>query len=104
MAESTIVTPREQLLYILEDLTEEDLKKFKWLLNVLEDFPAIPKSRLEKANRLDTVEEMVRIYGSDSVEVTKRVLIQMNKNDLVQRLAYAILNPEDTLSFQGLCL
>uniref|UniRef100_A0A667WU39 Pyrin domain-containing protein n=1 Tax=Myripristis murdjan TaxID=586833 RepID=A0A667WU39_9TELE len=89
-----MVTPREQLLYILEDLTEEDLKKFKWFLNqpdILEDFPAIPKSRLEKADRLDTVEEMVRIYGSDSVEVTKRVLIQMNRSDLVQRLAYTLL-------------
>ncbi|XP_029913861.1 uncharacterized protein LOC115363732 [Myripristis murdjan] len=99
--ESTMVTPREQLLYILEDLTEEDLKKFKWFLNqpdILEDFPAIPKSRLEKADRLDTVEEMVRIYGSDSVEVTKRVLIQMNRSDLVQRLAYASLNPKEILA------
>ncbi|XP_029923613.1 NACHT, LRR and PYD domains-containing protein 12-like, partial [Myripristis murdjan] len=85
-----MATLKEQLLGVLEDLGKEDLNKFKWFLKdaeIMSPSPAIPKSKLEKANRLVTVDLMVQIYGKNTVEVTKKVLSKMNKNDLVQRLS-----------------
>uniref|UniRef100_A0A668A346 Pyrin domain-containing protein n=1 Tax=Myripristis murdjan TaxID=586833 RepID=A0A668A346_9TELE len=81
-----------QLLSVLEDLGKEDLKGFQWFLQnaeIMSPFPAIPKSKLETADRMDTVDLMVQTYGKDPVEVTKKVLSKMNKNDLVQRLSAA---------------
>lgn len=56
----TMVTPVE-LLEILEVFVEAEFKKFKWLLqqaDILEGFPAIPKSQLENADRLETVDQI----------------------------------------------
>lgn len=80
-----------QLLRVLEDLGENELKHFKWFLGqpgILKDFPAIPKSRLERADRLDTVDEMVQMYGAESADVTMRVLSKIGRKDLVHHLAY----------------
>uniref|UniRef100_A0A668ADQ4 B30.2/SPRY domain-containing protein n=1 Tax=Myripristis murdjan TaxID=586833 RepID=A0A668ADQ4_9TELE len=85
-----MATPKEQLLGVLEDLADKDLKKFQWFLQdaeIMSPFPAIPKSKLETADRLDTVDLTVQTYGEDTVEVSKKVLSKMNKNDLVQRLS-----------------
>uniref|UniRef100_A0A667WR24 Pyrin domain-containing protein n=1 Tax=Myripristis murdjan TaxID=586833 RepID=A0A667WR24_9TELE len=84
-------TPVVLLLRVLEDLGEKELQSFKWFLQqpgILNDLPAIPKSRLETADRQDTLNEMVKTYSLYTVEVTKRVLTKMNKNDLVQQLAH----------------
>lgn len=81
---------KELLLETLDDLGEEELKTFKWFLQqaeILEDFPAIQRSRLEKADRLDTVDMIVKTYNKQSVEVTKIVLTKINRNDLVQSLS-----------------
>ncbi|XP_029922401.1 protein NLRC3-like, partial [Myripristis murdjan] len=86
-----MATPVLLLLRVLEDLGEKELKSFKWFLQqpgILNELPAIPKSRLETADRQDTLDEMVKTYSEYTVEVTKRVLTQINKNDLVQQLAH----------------
>uniref|UniRef100_A0A668A4F7 B30.2/SPRY domain-containing protein n=1 Tax=Myripristis murdjan TaxID=586833 RepID=A0A668A4F7_9TELE len=86
-----MATPVVLLFRVLEDLGEKELKSFKWFLQqpgILNELPAIPKSRLEKADRQDTLDEMVKTYSLYTVEVTKRVLTQINKNDLVQQLAH----------------
>ncbi|XP_059203367.1 NACHT, LRR and PYD domains-containing protein 12-like [Centropristis striata] len=78
-----------ELLAILEDLAGEDFKKFKWFLqqaDVLEGFPAIPKSQLVNADRLDTVDEIIDTYDKNAVEVTIKVLKLIKKNLLAQRL------------------
>lgn len=85
----TMATPVE-LLATLEDLADLEFKKFKWLLQqaeVLEGFPAISKSQLEKADRLDTVDEIIETYNKNAVEVTIIVLKMIKKNDLAQRLS-----------------
>ncbi len=85
----SMATPVE-LLAILEDLADGEFKKFKWFLqqaDVLEGFPAIAKSQLENADRLDTVDEITDTYDKDAVEVTIKVLKLIKKNDLVQRLS-----------------
>lgn len=80
----------ELLLETLDDLGDEELKTFKWFLQqaeILEDFPAIPRSRLEKADKLDTLDLIVQTYNEQSVEVAKKVLKKINRNDLVQSLS-----------------
>ncbi|XP_062293705.1 NLR family CARD domain-containing protein 3-like [Scomber scombrus] len=74
--------PKEDLLRTLQNLGENDFKTFKWYLEqpeVLEDLPTIPKSRLEKADQLDTVDLMVQTYSENTLQVTKKVLGKMNK-------------------------
>ncbi|GLD56792.1 NACHT, LRR and PYD domains-containing protein 3-like protein [Lates japonicus] len=88
---------KELLLETLEDLGDEELKIFKWFLQqaeVLEDFPAIPKSHLEKADRLDTLDLIVQAYNEQSVEVTKKVLTKINRNDLVQHFSNVSSGPK----------
>ncbi|XP_059204006.1 NACHT, LRR and PYD domains-containing protein 12-like isoform X2 [Centropristis striata] len=77
------------LLATLKDLANEEFKEFKWFLqqaDVLEGFPAIPKSQLVNADRLDTVDEIMEAYDKNAVEVTIKVLKLFKKNDLAQRL------------------
>ncbi|XP_078140899.1 protein NLRC3-like [Centroberyx gerrardi] len=96
-----MTTPVELLLKTLEDLGDKEFKKFKWFLrqdDILDGFPAIPKSRLEKADRLDTVDQMVQTYSEYSLEVTIEVLMKINKNDLVQSLSNTSSAPKETLA------
>ncbi|XP_049416992.1 NACHT, LRR and PYD domains-containing protein 12-like isoform X1 [Epinephelus fuscoguttatus] len=93
----TMTSLKEKLWITLEDLREEEFKQLKWLLQQ-EDImhtviqhvkvrPAIPVTRLEKADRQDTVVQMVQSYGTyGALEVTRKVLMKINRNDLVQRL------------------
>lgn len=83
-------THEEQLLRALKDLGDDELKEFKWYLQrseVLERFPIIPRSHLDKADRPDTVNQMLQTYCENSLEVTKKVLRKIDRNDLVQILS-----------------
>ncbi|XP_078138442.1 NACHT, LRR and PYD domains-containing protein 3-like [Centroberyx gerrardi] len=95
---------KEKLLETLEDLGDEELKKFQWFLqqdDILEGFPAIKKSRLENADRLDTVDQMVQTYNQHSLEVTKKVLMKINRNDLEQSLSNSSSGHEGDVSDVG---
>ncbi|KAF3703286.1 NLR family CARD domain-containing protein 3 CARD15-like protein Caterpiller protein 16.2 [Channa argus] len=84
------LTPEELLLRVLKDLGDNELKEFKWYLQkseVLERFPIIPKSRLDKADRPDTVDQMLQTYCKNTLEVTKKVLRKLDRNDLVRILS-----------------
>ncbi|XP_041838844.1 NACHT, LRR and PYD domains-containing protein 12-like [Melanotaenia boesemani] len=84
------MTP-EDLLNTLDDLGEDDFIKFKWFLQQADSLhgrPTIKKSRLEMANRWDTVDLMVQTYRlPGAVEVTRKVLERINRNDLLQSLS-----------------
>uniref|UniRef100_A0A672FYN9 B30.2/SPRY domain-containing protein n=1 Tax=Salarias fasciatus TaxID=181472 RepID=A0A672FYN9_SALFA len=74
-------SPRDVLLGILEDLLDEDFKRFKFHLchkGDFEGFKPIPKSRLETLDRLDTVDKMLDTYSLCTLAVTKMVLEKMN--------------------------
>uniref|UniRef100_UPI003AAF613C NLR family CARD domain-containing protein 3-like isoform X2 n=1 Tax=Centroberyx gerrardi TaxID=166262 RepID=UPI003AAF613C len=99
-----MVIVKELLLETLNDLGDEDFKSFRWFLqqdDILEGFPAIPKSRLEKADRLDTVDQMVQTYSENTLEVTKKVLMKINRNDLEQSLSNNSSGPEGDVSTVG---
>ncbi|XP_078103363.1 protein NLRC3-like isoform X2 [Sander vitreus] len=92
-------TPKEVVLGILENLGADDFEKFKWYLQgVLKDFPAIPKSKLENVNRVNTVDTMFQTYSINTIKVTRIVLVKINQNDLVENLSNIISDPAEILA------
>ncbi|XP_028459241.1 E3 ubiquitin-protein ligase TRIM21-like [Perca flavescens] len=86
------------LFNTLEDLKEEEFKKFKWHLqqrDILEGYQSIKVSKLENAERQDTVDVMVKTYKlHGALKVTKKVLEEINRNDLVQSLPDTSSGPQ----------
>lgn len=93
----------EDLLNTLEDLREEEFTKFKWYLkqrDFLGDYQTIKECDLEKADRLKTVDLMVNAYKPHGpLEVTKKVLEKISRNDLVQSLPDTSSGPEGQSTF-----
>ncbi|XP_032363660.1 E3 ubiquitin-protein ligase TRIM21 isoform X3 [Etheostoma spectabile] len=86
------------LFNTLEDLGGDEFMKFKWYLqqDLLEGYQSIKVSKLENAERLDTVDVMVNTYQLDGArKVTKKVLEMMNRKDLVQSLPDTSSGPRD---------
>uniref|UniRef100_A0A7N8XHG8 NACHT domain-containing protein n=1 Tax=Mastacembelus armatus TaxID=205130 RepID=A0A7N8XHG8_9TELE len=84
----------EDILDILEDLGEDEFKKFKWFL----EQEGIRRSQLEGTRRHNTVSLMVQRYGLDgAVEETKKVLEKIPRKDLVQSLSDISSGPEGPL-------
>ncbi|KAA8578119.1 hypothetical protein FQN60_009194, partial [Etheostoma spectabile] len=52
----------------------------------LNDFPAIPKCKLENANRHETVDMMFQTYSTKIIDVTRIVLKELDQNDLAEKL------------------
>ncbi|XP_074523024.1 NACHT, LRR and PYD domains-containing protein 1 homolog [Halichoeres trimaculatus] len=83
-------TDRERLLKTLEDLTQEEFKEFKWYLRdkgVLTGLTSISKRKLESKDVLELVDLMFGTYRKHCMELTRRVLRAMDKNDLVETLS-----------------
>ncbi|XP_041666131.1 uncharacterized protein LOC121524716 [Cheilinus undulatus] len=75
---------RELLSDTLEDLGEEEFKKFKWCL---QDYGIkIPKRELERADPMDTVDKIMGTYNLQSTDVVKEILEKMRRRDLVEEL------------------
>uniref|UniRef100_A0A8C9Z2H4 Pyrin domain-containing protein n=1 Tax=Sander lucioperca TaxID=283035 RepID=A0A8C9Z2H4_SANLU len=86
------------LFNTLEDLREDEFKQFKWWLqqqDLLEGYQRIKVSKLENADRQDTVDVMVNTFHlHGALKVTKKVLEMIYRNDLVQSLPDASSGPE----------
>uniref|UniRef100_A0A3B3USZ0 Pyrin domain-containing protein n=1 Tax=Poecilia latipinna TaxID=48699 RepID=A0A3B3USZ0_9TELE len=84
-----MATTKEDLWKTLENLTGDQFKHFKWLLqNDGNDLPAIPAYRLEKADRPDTVDLMVQKHGeAEAVRRSVELLEKIGRNDLAQSLS-----------------
>uniref|UniRef100_A0A8C8JXN4 B30.2/SPRY domain-containing protein n=1 Tax=Oncorhynchus tshawytscha TaxID=74940 RepID=A0A8C8JXN4_ONCTS len=79
----------ELLLDTLDSLVSSELKRFQYLLtkNMLDGWFPIPKSRLENADREDTVEKMVSAYSHEgAVKISLTILRKMGQNDLAMKL------------------
>lgn len=69
---------REVLCEILEDLNENEFKKFKFLI------PVNKKGNLEKADTTDTADLMIKRWGEkESIEQTKLLMEKIPRNDIV---------------------
>ncbi|XP_047426345.1 NLR family CARD domain-containing protein 3-like, partial [Mugil cephalus] len=81
---------KELLFRTLEELGHEEFSQFKWYLqqpDILEGSMFIPKSHLDDADRQKTVDKMVENYSLQSVEVLKKTLGKIKRNDLVEKLS-----------------
>ena len=81
---------RELLLETLNDLSDQELKTLKWLLQFThfkKGLPFIPWIKLGPADRTKVVDLMVERCGQQSVEVIREVFMEMKRTDLVQRLS-----------------
>ena len=85
-----MATLKEELLNVLENLKEDEFKKFKWFLeqdDILEGFKGITVAHLENAGRQDTVDLMIQKHQDHgALQLTKKILEDISRNDLVQRL------------------
>ena len=81
---------KPKLFKTLKNLTEDEFKQFKWYLeqdDILEGFEGIPKADLENAARTQTVDLMVQKHQDHgALQLTKKILEDISRNDLVQRL------------------
>ncbi|KAM8772114.1 protein NLRC3-like isoform 2-T4 [Acanthopagrus schlegelii] len=95
------MTP-EDIFNTLEDLKVDEFKDFKWHLklpDILEGYRPIKQSRLETAERRDTVDLMVNTFTLDgALKVTKKILEKIKRNDLVQSLSASSSGPEVSVS------
>lgn len=69
-----------QLLEMLDDLGEEELKRFHFYLQNESRgrFPTIRKSRLENADRMKTVDVMIQSYSDDALKVARSMITMIN--------------------------
>nr|XP_006131722.1 NACHT, LRR and PYD domains-containing protein 3-like isoform X1 [Pelodiscus sinensis]XP_006131723.1 NACHT, LRR and PYD domains-containing protein 3-like isoform X1 [Pelodiscus sinensis]XP_006131725.1 NACHT, LRR and PYD domains-containing protein 3-like isoform X1 [Pelodiscus sinensis]XP_025044716.1 NACHT, LRR and PYD domains-containing protein 3-like isoform X1 [Pelodiscus sinensis] len=77
------------LVQALDDLSQEDVKRFKDKLShsAFEGKRTIPRGRLENADRIDTKNLLMEFYGgAAAVEVTINVLTQINHRDSAAKL------------------
>lgn len=89
---ATIAAVKQLLLETLNDLSDEELKKFMEFLQLilnqkdLRDKSLVLTYRADRADRANIVELMMQTYGQLSVELIKEVFMNMKRTDLVQRL------------------
>ncbi|XP_034005424.1 NLR family CARD domain-containing protein 3-like, partial [Trematomus bernacchii] len=93
-----MATLKRILFRTLEHLGDDDFDEFKWRLQgkVL-GFKGIPKSRLEDADRTQTVDQMFPNYCINIIKVTKNVLKEMNQNLLEEKLSKISSEPTEIL-------
>nr|XP_040043490.1 pyrin domain-containing protein 1-like [Gasterosteus aculeatus aculeatus] len=80
---------KKLLLEVLENLVQDDFKRFKLHLTEVgvEGFEPIYKSRLENADRTDTVGTIVKSYGEQvAVKITVEVLKLIGNCDAAEKL------------------
>lgn len=89
-----MVRVEEMLADTLENLGREELKKFKWKLQVGDGFTPIRKCRLDGADYLETVNVMVQTHNQQAVEVAQKILSKMGRLDLVEKLSKRCSEPQ----------
>ncbi|KAM9354620.1 protein NLRC3-like isoform 4-T5 [Pholidichthys leucotaenia] len=99
-----MATLQEILLETLEELLEEDFKKFKFYLREadapegVKTVKKIPKSQLENSSRMETVDQMVETYCIYTIKVTMAILGKIGQKYLMKKLSIFPYEPEDILT------
>ncbi|XP_029685126.1 NACHT, LRR and PYD domains-containing protein 3-like [Takifugu rubripes] len=88
---------QEILLKVLENLTEEEFNKFKFYLKdpgIMGGFNPIKEGQLETRERTVVVDLMVKANKDQgAVEVTKKILEKIPRNDILQNLSAVSSDP-----------
>ncbi|XP_027868359.1 uncharacterized protein LOC114141757 [Xiphophorus couchianus] len=102
---ATMAAVKELLLETLMDLNHSDLGSFKIFLNFesfQNKFPQISWSDLRKSNCKNVVDLLMSTYGQQCLEVTRQVLTDMNRTDLLEKLPEKSCGSEEKLSVEEL--
>uniref|UniRef100_A0A3B3WQM1 FIIND domain-containing protein n=1 Tax=Poecilia mexicana TaxID=48701 RepID=A0A3B3WQM1_9TELE len=102
---ATMAAVKEILLETLMDLNHLDLGNFKIFLNFesfQNKFPQISWSDLKKSNCKNMVDLLMGSYGRQCLEVTRQVLMDMNRTDLLEKLPEKSCGAEEKLSVEEL--
>ncbi|XP_003280512.1 pyrin domain-containing protein 1 [Nomascus leucogenys] len=90
-------TKREAILKVLENLTPEELKKFKMKLGTVplrEGFERIPRGALRQLDTVDLTDKLVASnYGDYAAELVVAVLRDMRMLEEAARLRRAACRP-----------
>ncbi|TWW59857.1 NACHT, LRR and PYD domains-containing protein 3 [Takifugu flavidus] len=90
---------QEILLNVLEHLTEEEFDKFNFYLKdpgVMGGFNPIKEGQIDNKKRTVVVDLMVKAYKDQgAVEVTKKILEKIPRNDILQNLFADSSDPEE---------
>ncbi|XP_048867478.1 NACHT, LRR and PYD domains-containing protein 12-like [Brienomyrus brachyistius] len=95
----TQTSPADLLLDYLEELSDEELKEFKWKLNhtKYKELKPLSRGQLENLDRTDLTDKMISVYGeADALNIMLEMLRNMNLNDLDQRLNASGLQKDPT--------
>lgn len=86
--ESRAAASRELLLAALEDLSQEQLKRFRHKLRHAPlDGRSIPWGRLECADAVDLAEQLTQFYGPEpALDVARKTLKKADVRDVAERL------------------
>ncbi|KAF6333727.1 NLR family pyrin domain containing 6 [Rhinolophus ferrumequinum] len=86
--ESRAAASRELLLAALEDLSQEQLKRFRHKLrDALLEGRSIPWGRLERADAVDLAEQLTQFYGPEpALDVARKTLKRADIRDVAARL------------------
>ncbi|KAM8734560.1 uncharacterized protein AB9X84_023336 [Acanthopagrus schlegelii] len=105
---ATKAAVKKILLKTLDNFSHKERMKFKWLLQFTHFEKSLPQfswRRVDWEDRTDRlVDQLVETCGQQSVEVTKEVLMDMNRTDLVKRLSEAssgLKGPSRRLEHEG---
>ncbi|XP_053229275.1 uncharacterized protein LOC128406195 [Podarcis raffonei] len=78
---------RERLLQILDDLTDEELRKFVFYLESIPDLSVrIPRRKLEKVSPVELAELLARYFPGKELEVAAHALGKIPRKDLLRNL------------------
>ncbi|XP_059181749.1 uncharacterized protein LOC131960527 isoform X2 [Centropristis striata] len=83
---ATVAAVKQLLLETLNDLSDEEFKRFLELIVSQKDLPDIFRM-LRQTDRADTVDLMVQTCGQLSVDLSMKIFIDMKRMDLMQRLS-----------------
>lgn len=88
-----MATVYQTLLRELKDLVDDQFREFKFhvreCVRADGNFPVIPTSDLDKADRPKMAELIIQNYKDQAVVVTQAALREIGRNDLVENLERA---------------
>ncbi|XP_059812060.1 uncharacterized protein zgc:174906 [Hypanus sabinus] len=76
------MTPKCLILKVLDELTEEDLKRFKFHLRESVKRKLIPSGQLEDKTRVEIAQLLQNHYGEKAVDITRDVIHAIPRRDL----------------------
>lgn len=78
---------KQLLLETLNELSYTSFKEFLELIASQKNLPDISLMLKHKADRAEIVDQMVEMYGLQSVELSREVVKKMKRTDLMRRLS-----------------